>query len=69
MPKAVNELFALIQTMREAGIALSRVEQNVFQALEVVDGAYVLETGCVTLTGTGREPLNNDSVRKSFLGL
>ena len=69
MPKAVNELFALIQTIRESGIALILVEQNVFQALEVVDRAYVLEKGRATLTGTGRELMHNDMVRKSFLGL
>jgi branched-chain amino acid transport system ATP-binding protein len=69
MPKAVNELFALIQTIRQSGIALILVEQNVFQALEVVDRAYVLEKGRVTLCGTGAELLHNDSVRKSFLGL
>ena len=69
MPKAVNELFALIRAIRESGIALILVEQNVFQALEIVDRAYVLEKGRVTLAGTGRELLNNDMVRKSFLGL
>jgi branched-chain amino acid transport system ATP-binding protein len=69
MPKAVNELFALIRTIRESGIALILVEQNVFQALEIADRAYVLEKGRVTLCGTGAELLHNDSVRKSFLGL
>jgi branched-chain amino acid transport system ATP-binding protein len=69
MPKAVNELFALIQTIRQSGIALILVEQNVFQALEVVDRAYVLEKGRATLSGTGAELLHNDMVRKSFLGL
>ncbi len=69
MPKAVNELFALIQTIRKSGVALILVEQNVFQALEVVDRGYVLEKGRVTLSGTGRQLLHNDKVRSSFLGL
>jgi branched-chain amino acid transport system ATP-binding protein len=69
MPKMVNELFLLIQAIRKSGIALILVEQNVFQALEVVDRALVLEKGRVTLSGTGRELLRNDMVRKSFLGL
>ena len=69
MPKMVNELFQLIQAIRKSGIALILVEQNVFQALEVVDRAYVLEKGRVTLSGDGRELLHNDMVRKSFLGL
>lgn len=69
MPKMVDELFRLIRLIREMGIALILVEQNVFQALEVVDRAYVLEKGRVTLAGTGGELLGNDMVRKSFLGL
>lgn len=69
MPKMVNELFSLIQAIRKSGIALILVEQNVFQALEVVDRAYVLEKGRATLSGTGRELMHNDLVRKSFLGL
>jgi branched-chain amino acid transport system ATP-binding protein len=69
MPKAVNELFALVRTIRQSGIALILVEQNVFQALEIVDRAYVLEKGRVTLSGSGDELLHNDMVRKSFLGL
>jgi branched-chain amino acid transport system ATP-binding protein len=69
MPKMVNELFQLIQTIRKSGIALILVEQNVFQALEVVDRAYVLEKGRVPLSGSGNELLHNDMVRKSFLGL
>jgi branched-chain amino acid transport system ATP-binding protein len=69
MPKMVNELFLLIQTIRKSGIALILVEQNVFRALEVVDRAYVLEKGRATLSGTGRDLLHNDMVRKSFLGL
>jgi branched-chain amino acid transport system ATP-binding protein len=69
MPRMVEDLFKLIRAVRSMGIGLILVEQNVFQALEVVDRAYVLEKGRVTLDGTGEELLGNDSVRKSFLGL
>ncbi len=69
MPKMVDDLFGLIGTIRAMGIALILVEQNVFQTLEVVDRAYVLEKGRVTLSGPGRDLLRDDAVRKSFLGL
>lgn len=69
MPKMVDHLFRLIDTIRATGISLILVEQNVFQTLEVVDRAYVIEKGRVTLSGTGRDLLGNDMVRKSFLGL
>jgi branched-chain amino acid transport system ATP-binding protein len=69
MPKLVDELFALMLAIRALGIALLVVEQNVFQTLEMVDRAYVLEKGRVALSGRGRELLHDDAVRKSFLGL
>jgi branched-chain amino acid transport system ATP-binding protein len=69
MPTMVDDLFQLIRVVRAMGIGLVLVEQNVFQALEVVDRAYVLEKGRVTLEGAGRDLLGNDLVRKSFLGL
>ncbi len=69
MPKMVDHLFHLIRVVRSMGIGLILVEQNVFQALEVVDRAYVFEKGRVTLEGAGHDLLGNDLVRKSFLGL
>lgn len=69
MPKTVEQLFEIIQAVRSTGISLIIVEQNVHQALEIADHAYVIEKGRVTLEGTGRELLDNDVVRKSFLGL
>jgi branched-chain amino acid transport system ATP-binding protein len=69
MPKMVDDLFQLIRVVRSMGIGLILVEQNVFQALEVVDRAYVFEKGRVTLEGSGQDLLGNDLVRKSFLGL
>jgi branched-chain amino acid transport system ATP-binding protein len=69
MPKMVDQLFAIIQTVRSTGISLIIVEQNVHQALEIVDRAYILTKGRITLEGTGHELLLSDIVRKSFLGL
>jgi branched-chain amino acid transport system ATP-binding protein len=69
MPKMVDHLFQLIQEIRQMGISLILVEQNVFQTLEIVDRGYVIAKGKVTLTGTGQELLGDDMVRKSFLGL
>jgi branched-chain amino acid transport system ATP-binding protein len=69
MPRMVEDLFKLIHTVGAMGIGLILVEQNVVQALEVVDRAYVLEKGRVTMDGTGEELLGNDLVRRSFLGL
>jgi branched-chain amino acid transport system ATP-binding protein len=69
MPKMVDQLFEIIETVRSTGISLIIVEQNVHRALEMADRAYVLTKGRVTLEGTGRELLLSDVVRKSFLGL
>ncbi len=69
MPKMVSHLFELIQTVLDAGVSLILVEQNAYQALEVVQRAYVLEKGHVTIEGVGRDLLSDEMVRKSFLGL
>jgi branched-chain amino acid transport system ATP-binding protein len=69
MPKMVSHLFELIQTVLDTGVSLILVEQNAYQALEVVQRAYVLEKGHVTIEGAGRDLLSNEIVRKSFLGL
>lgn len=69
MPKNVDHLFELIGRIRETGVSLILVEQNAYRALEVVERAYVLEKGQVTIEGSGRELISNDVVRKSFLGL
>ena len=69
MPKMVDHLFELIGKVLETGVSLILVEQNAYRALEVVQRAYVLEKGQVTIEGAGRELLSNETVRKSFLGL
>jgi len=55
--------------LREQGITIFMVEQNVRNTLEVADRAYVLENGRIVLEGKGKDLLQDDMVRKSYLGL
>jgi branched-chain amino acid transport system ATP-binding protein len=68
MPKLVTEIFQTIGQIRRKGITVLLVEQNVFEALEVADRAYVLQTGRIVLSGTGAELQRSDLVRQAFLG-
>ncbi len=68
MPKMVRELFRLIASLRERGVSILLVEQNVHQSLKIADRAYVLEKGTVVLGGTGAELIGNPYVREAFLG-
>jgi branched-chain amino acid transport system ATP-binding protein len=68
MPKLVTEIFATIHEIRKQGITVLLVEQNVFEALEVSDRAYVLQTGRIVLEGTGADLLRSDLVRQAYLG-
>jgi branched-chain amino acid transport system ATP-binding protein len=68
MPKLVVEIFRTIHEIRKKGITVLLVEQNVFEALEVADRAYVLQTGRIVLEGAGAELLKSDLVRKAYLG-
>ena len=67
-PILVEQIFEIIQALHEAGTTILLVEQNAQMALSVATRGYVLETGRVTLTGTGEELLANDDVRKAYLG-
>jgi branched-chain amino acid transport system ATP-binding protein len=67
-PNVVERTFEVIQDIRALGTTVLMVEQNAFSALEMCDYAYVLESGTVTLEGTGRELLNEPHVRKAYLG-
>jgi len=67
-PILVEQIFEIIQALHEAGTTILLVEQNAQMALSIATRAYVLETGHVTLTGTGEELLHNDDVRKAYLG-
>lgn len=67
-PKIVQNIFGIIKDLNDQGTTILLVEQNAKMALSVSDYAYVLETGKVTLQGTGAELLSNDDVQKAYLG-
>ena len=67
-PVLVEQIFEIIHNLHEAGTTILLVEQNARMALSIADRAYVLETGNVTLEGDAKELMNNDSVRKAYLG-
>jgi len=67
-PVLVEEVFNIIQDINAQGTAILLVEQNAQMALSVADRAYVLETGRVTLEGTGNELLHNPQVMEAYLG-
>lgn len=68
-PKIVAQIFDIIRELKSQKMTLLLVEQNAKQALQVSDRAYVLETGKICLEGRGSDLLNDDKVRKSYLGL
>ena len=69
-PKMVKTVFQMIVRINhDFGVPVLLIEQNVQQCCRISDRAYVLENGEIVLSGTGREMLNNDHVRKAYLGL
>ncbi len=67
-PILVEQIFSIIRDLRKAGTTILLVEQNAGMALDIADRAYVLETGKVTLSGTGEELAHSDKVKKAYLG-
>jgi len=67
-PLVVKDIFSIIKKVNEQGVTILLIEQNANMALHIADTAYVLETGRITLTGTGEELLNNEAVKKAYLG-
>ncbi|WP_304222459.1 ABC transporter ATP-binding protein [Gracilinema caldarium] len=67
-PIIVGMIFDIIKEINRSGVTVLLVEQNAKAALEAADLAYVLETGRITLSGTGKELLADDRVRKAYLG-
>ena len=67
-PIVVREIFDIIRTVNQQGITVLLNEQNANMALKVADYAYVLETGTLTLSGTGTELLADESVKAAYLG-
>ena len=67
-PILVDQIFSIIQELHKTGTTILLVEQNARKALSIADRAYVLETGSVTLSGTGAELVSSDAVKKAYLG-
>ncbi len=67
-PLIVKRVFEIIEELKSEGKTILLVEQMAFQALGIADRAYVLETGEITLTGTGKELLNDARVKEAYLG-
>jgi len=67
-PILVEQIFEIIKALREDGSTILLVEQNARMALSVADRAYVLETGKISLSGTGEELAQSDEIRRAYLG-
>lgn len=67
-PIFVNEIFDIIQEVSKSGTTVLLVEQNAKKALSIADRAYVLETGNIVLEGSAEELMNNDAIKKAYLG-
>lgn len=67
-PLLVSEIFDIIKVIRESGTTVLLVEQNAQKALSIADRAYVLETGAISLSGKASDLINDESVRKAYLG-
>ena len=67
-PLFVSEVFKIIEEIRASGTTVLLVEQNAKKALEIADRAYVLETGKIVLSGDAKDLMNDDSVKKAYLG-
>ena len=67
-PIMVNVIFDIIRAVSESGTTVLLVEQNAKKALSIADRAYVLETGKIVLSGDAKELLEDDSIKKAYLG-
>ena len=67
-PLVVRDIFEIIRQINHQGVSILLIEQNANMALQVADSAYVMETGCITLSGAGKDLLNNEAVKKAYLG-
>jgi branched-chain amino acid transport system ATP-binding protein len=68
-PLLVDEMFTLIKDLNESGLSIFLVEQNVMQSLEIATRAYVIENGCVVLSGDADSLINDPELKKTYLGL
>jgi branched-chain amino acid transport system ATP-binding protein len=67
-PIIVKELFGIIKKINEEGMTVLLIEQNANAALKIADVGYIMETGTITLSGSGKELLANDEIKKAYLG-
>lgn len=67
-PLLVEKIFEIIQAIHDEGVTVLLIEQNAYQALQIADHGYVLETGSVVLSGLANDLLDNDYIRKAYLG-
>ena len=67
-PLVVQDIFSIIREINNQGVTVLLIEQNANMALKIADLAYVLETGNITMSGTGAELLANDKVKEAYLG-
>ncbi|PKO89245.1 MAG: ABC transporter [Betaproteobacteria bacterium HGW-Betaproteobacteria-10] len=68
-PLLVQEVFNVVKTLKAQGMTIILAEQNAFAALAIADRGYVLETGAITLMGTGQDLISNEQVRAAYLGM
>jgi branched-chain amino acid transport system ATP-binding protein len=68
-PIVVDEIFRIIKGLRDRGMAIFLIEQNVQQTLEIADRAYVLENGRIIMAGESKKLLQEERIRKAYLGL
>jgi branched-chain amino acid transport system ATP-binding protein len=68
-PLLVQEVFNVVKALKAQGMTIILAEQNAFAALAIADRGYVMETGTITLTGTGQELISNEQVRAAYLGM
>ena len=67
-PLVVQDIFSIIKEINRQGVTILLIEQNANMALRIADRGYVLETGQISMTGTGMELLNDESVKAAYLG-
>ena len=67
-PLVVQDIFSIIKEINKQGVTILLIEQNANMALRIADRGYVLETGQISMTGTGLELLNDESVKAAYLG-
>ena len=68
-PVIVNQVFQLVQQIRDQGLTVLIVEQNIEQVLKIVDRAYLMEVGTIKISGKAEELIQSESLRKAYVGL